>query len=60
MKKVIEAPLLPSGKFSKLALVVASLLAAALLIVVEAIPSSAKTLLISDLLQTAVATWAAY
>ena len=52
--------MLPSGKFSKLAVVVSGLLAAALLIVVEAIPSSAKTLLVSGILQTIVAVWAAF
>lgn len=52
--------MLPSGKFSKLAFAVAGLLAASLLIVVEGIPSSATTPLVSDLLQSAVALWAAY
>jgi len=52
--------LLPSGKFSKLALVVAGLLAASLLFAVGGILPPARTLLVSDLLQAAVALWAAY
>lgn len=59
-KNQFEVPLFPSGKFSAVALAVACLLAVSLLIVVGAVTSSATTLLVSDVLQTAVAAWAAY
>jgi PAS domain S-box-containing protein len=49
----------PSGKFSWLVLAVAGLLTALLFFVVEAVPQPATSLLLSDLLQTAVVLWAA-
>jgi two-component system NarL family sensor kinase len=52
--------LLPSGKFSKLALAVTVLLAALIVFVVEGIPEPATSLLFSNLVQTAIVLWAAY
>jgi PAS domain S-box-containing protein len=52
--------LLPSGKFSWLALSVASLLTALLLFFVVEIPSPATSLKLSNLLQTAIVIWAAF
>jgi two-component system NarL family sensor kinase len=49
--------LLPSSKFSRLALAVA---AALLVLVIEGIRSPAASLLYTDLLQTAIVLWAAY
>jgi PAS domain S-box-containing protein len=52
--------LLPSGRFSWLALAVAALLAAILLALFGGIPSPAASLLLSDILQSAIALWAAF
>ena len=52
--------MLPSGKFSRLALAVAAALTALLVLVVEGIRSPAASLLYSDLLQTAIVLCAAY
>ncbi len=49
----------PSGKFSWLALAVAGLLTALLVVVIEEVPQPETSLLLSDLLQTAVVLWAA-
>ena len=49
----------PSGKFSWLLLAVGSLLTALLFFVVEEVPRPAASLLLSDLLQTAIVLWAA-
>jgi two-component system NarL family sensor kinase len=49
----------PSGKFSWLVLAVAGLLTALLIFVVEGVPRPATSLLLSDLLQTAIVLWAA-
>ena len=49
----------PSGKFSWLLLAVGSLLTALLFLVVEEVPRPAASLLLSDLLQTAIVLWAA-
>ncbi len=53
-------PLLPSGRFSRLALAVAVALTALLVLVVEGIRSPTGSHLYSDLLQTAIVLWAAY
>jgi hypothetical protein len=50
----------PSGKFSWLALAVAGLLTALLVVVIKEVPQPAKSLLLSDLLQTAIVFWAAF
>jgi PAS domain S-box-containing protein len=50
--------LLPSGKFLWFALAVALLLTALLAFVIVGIPATAASLLLSDLLQTAIALWA--
>jgi PAS domain S-box-containing protein len=52
--------LLPSGRFSWLALAVAALLAAILLALFGGIHSPATSLLLSDVLQSAIALWAAF
>jgi PAS domain S-box-containing protein len=52
--------LLPSGRFSWLALAVAALLAAILLAAFGGIHSPATGLLLSDVLQSAIALWAAF
>jgi PAS domain S-box-containing protein len=52
--------LLPSGKFSRMALAVAAALAAGLVLTSAGIRASATNRLYSDLLQTAIALWAAY
>ena len=52
--------MLPSGRFSWLALAVAALLAATLLALFGGIPSPATSLLLSDTLQSAIALWAAF
>jgi PAS domain S-box-containing protein len=49
----------PSGKFSWLVLAVAGLLTALLIFVIGGVPRPATSLLLSDLLQTAVVLWAA-
>jgi PAS domain S-box-containing protein len=49
----------PSGKFTWLAIAVAGLLAALLLFVVEEVSKPATSLLLSDLLQSAIVLWAA-
>ncbi len=49
----------PSGKFSWIALAVGGLLTALLFFVVEEVPQPATSLLLSDLLQTAIVLWAA-
>jgi PAS domain S-box-containing protein len=55
-----RSPLLPSSRFPRFALAVASLLTALLLIVVEGIRSPARSIWLSDLLQTAIIIWATY
>jgi len=52
--------LLPSGKFPKLALLIAGLLASLFLFVIKGIHSPAGSLLLSDLVQVGVVVWAAY
>jgi PAS domain S-box-containing protein len=52
--------LLPSGRFSWLALAVAALLAAILLTLFGGIHSPAAGLLLSDILQSAIALWASF
>jgi hypothetical protein len=52
--------LLPSGRFSWLALAVAALLAAILLALFGGVHSPAAGLLLSDILQCAIALWAAF
>lgn len=52
--------MLPSGRFSWLALAVAALLAAILLALFGGIHSPATGLLLSDVLQSAIALWAAF
>ena len=49
----------PSGKFSWFILAVGGLLTALLFLVVEEVPRPATSLLLSDLLQTAIVVWAA-
>ena len=49
----------PSGKFSWLILAVGGLLTALLFFVVEEVPRPVTSLLLSDLLQTAIVLWAA-
>jgi PAS domain S-box-containing protein len=50
----------PSGKFSWFALAVAGLLTALLLFVVAGVPRPATSLLLSNLLQTAIVLWATF
>jgi PAS domain S-box-containing protein len=50
----------PSGKFSWFAFAVVGLLTALLLFVIEGVPRPATSLLLSDLLQTAIALWASF
>ena len=52
--------MLPSGRFTWLALAVAALLAAILLALFAGIHSPATSLLLSDILQSAIALWAAF
>jgi PAS domain S-box-containing protein len=49
----------PSGRFSWIALAVAGLLTALIFLVVKWVPQPATSLLLSDLLQTAIVLWAA-
>jgi PAS domain S-box-containing protein len=51
--------LLPSGKFPKVALLIAGILAALLVLVIEEIQSPAESLLLSDLVQVGILVWAA-
>ena len=49
----------PSGKFSWLVIAVTGFLTALLLVVVEAVPQPSTSLLLSNLLQSAIVLWAA-
>lgn len=51
--------MLPTGKFPKLALLIAGFLAALLVLVIEGIQSTARSLLLSDLVQVGIIVWAA-